>query len=51
MGYLVLSSTLSLLHRVVQKEIDQNSVNLRIWVNSQNLSSDQLHAPDATSYT
>jgi len=49
MGYLVLSSTLSLLHRVVQKEIDQNSVNLRIWVNSQNLSSDQLHAPDATS--
>lgn len=51
MGYLILPSPFPLLHRVIQKEIDQNSINLHFRVIPQNLSPDQLHAPDTTTYT
>lgn len=42
----LLASGLALLRRIVQKEVYQNSVNLRLWVFTQDLSLDELYAPN-----
>ena len=48
MRYLFLSRQLSLFHCVVEEEVNQNRVDLRIWMGSQNLFAYQLNTPYAT---
>lgn len=50
MGYLVLLSQFPLLHRIIQKEIYQNSVDCGFRVVSLDLPPDQFNTPDATTF-
>lgn len=38
-------------HQIVQEEVNQNGVNLDIWMISLDLPPDQLHAPYTTSFS
>lgn len=48
MRCLFLPRHLPFLHGIIQKEINQDGVNLRIWMISENLSTNQLDAPNGT---
>lgn len=50
-GYLILPSPFPLFHRIIQKEINQHSIDLRLWMIPQDLSPDQLYTPYTTAYS
>jgi hypothetical protein len=49
-GYRLLSSYFTLLHCIVEKKVDQNSIDSGTRMIPDDFPSDQLYAPDATSY-
>jgi hypothetical protein len=46
----VLPIFLQLFHGIIQKEINQNGIELGLWVCLLNLPLDQFHTPDAAGY-
>ncbi len=50
MGYQLSSVGLHLLDQIVEEEVYQNGIDVRVGVLAQDLSPDELHAPDAARY-
>lgn len=50
MWYHVRFISLFLFRQIIQEEVDQNSVDLCVWLDLENLSSEELDAPDTAPY-
>jgi hypothetical protein len=46
-GDQILASCFTLLDCIIEEKVDQNSIDLRIWMLAKNLFADKLHAPNA----